>query len=484
MEGGCLYWSLPPSSPLDRPGEFAPTPERKRAGFTGKARDTLYAAGVVSEIEWGKNGVVVTGTLPGTSPEAYQLLADSSGEIMSRIWDRVSKYCKRKLNRPNTLGWFYVWEKQSRGALHVHAYLGGSPAEFSLDELQVIGGLITDWWIETLRKIGDENGVNMFLNSESGDDWTNCPEVYKKGQDVKPLKHSVARYFSKYASKNAASERGATFDGDKDGFPTPKRWWGRNQIISNLIKKWSWEYKIDCANPLDVPLNELVHESLQVYQDGCHTDCHTDLYKGIDKAKTDFWEVIKEVKVSTGKGEIKINKSICNGITSTYLYSPQNYTEVFSQITELNSVITQLAESSTERMIPWDERKPIEKKEVEKPFLKWDKDLLRGIDPTDGKTIWDFERYFQYEDWKLMQDPWWHNETWRMANEETEWMVKTWEVYLNDLRTLTKQNEYELRFGNQGPDREFGLWEEVAARTAIHEMMMAYMDETKAIPGA
>ena len=80
-----------------------------------------------------------------------------------------------------------------------------------------------------------------------------------------------------------------------------------------------------------------------------------------------------------------------------------------------------------------------------------------------------------------MQDPWWHNETWRMANEETEWMVKTWEVYLNDLRTLTKQNEYELRLST-------GLIEKLASgrrsplETAIHEMMMAYIDETKAIP--
>ena len=466
---------LPPSSPLDRPGEFPTKPERRRAGFTVKARDTLYAAGVVTEIEWGKNAVLVTLTLPGTSPEAYQLLADSSGVIMSRIWDRVSVHCKRKLKRKPTLGWFYVWEKQARGALHVHACLAASPEDFNIDELVSIGNLMTNCWAETLRKIGDENGVNMFYNAETDIDWSDRPDVWQL--DVMPVKYSVARYLSKYVSKNAASERGSTFKGDDDGFPTPKRWWGRNQVISELIKKWSWEYQIDCANPLDIPLNEMVHESLQVYGGGCHTDCHTDLYKGIDKAKTDFWEVVKKVKIYTGKSVIKVNRTICNGITSTYLYSPQNYVEVFPQLTEMRSVFDSLAESSSERMIPWNERQSIEK-EVEKPFLKWDKDLLRGIDPTDGNTIWDFERYFQYEDWKLMQDPWWHNETWRLINEETEWYVKVWSSYLDELRDMNKQNEYEYRFGNQGKAREIGLWEEVAAQTSIHEMMMDYLRES------
>ena len=77
-----------------------------------------------------------------------------------------------------------------------------------------------------------------------------------------------------------------------------------------------------------------------------------------------------------------------------------------------------------------------------------------------------------------MQDPWWREETFRMADEEIEWSAKVWQIYLNELRTLTKQNEYELRFGNQGKARELGLWEEVAAQTAIHEMMMDYLAES------
>lgn len=361
-------WFLGVPSPLDRPDEFPTKPERKKAGFTAKARETLENAGVVAEIEWGRNAVLVTCTLPATGFEAYKLLADSSGKIMSRLWDRLSVHCKRKLNRPARLGWFYVWEKQKRGALHLHACLAACPQDFTGEELLSLGEKVTQWWFEILRDIGDENQVNMFLNTETGIDWSDSPQNWQS--DVQLIKKSIARYLSKYASKNAATERGATFDGDSDGYPTPSRWWGKNQVISRLIRKWSWDLSLDCANPLDVPLNEIVHDSLRLYPGNCHTDrhtechtntpdchtgchtpspgCHTDCMTGVDKSRTDFWELVKD------------GRTICNGITSTYLYSPQNYTEAFSQVVEMASVISSLVESASERMIPWDVRLPPE----------------------------------------------------------------------------------------------------------------------------
>lgn len=183
-----------------------------RAGF-GKisTRNTLsrYAKTLVREsgaiLDNGplRSLVFLTGTLPGSTPEALQALSAWSGWVVQTL----SQWIRDNAPRAQYLG---VWEYQKRGALHVHICIRAESA------LQA-NRLRWRWkarWIKVLDSLEKRSGVDMYARLEGGS-WRDSKWVTQA--DAQQVEKSVARYLSKYLSKGAGKARRRCED-------PPSRW--------------------------------------------------------------------------------------------------------------------------------------------------------------------------------------------------------------------------------------------------------------------
>jgi hypothetical protein len=161
----------------------------------------------------------ITLTLPGSGLKAYQTLADWSGYAANRvktwIYDTLQKY--------GDIYWFYVWELQKRGALHMHLCVY-CPFEECYRKIE---DGIKDAWISVLGSIEKKSGVRMFL-SEEGIDWRSNSQYIQV--DCQRVRQSVSAYFAKYCTK----EKGVSEEHIENGI-RPSRWWGCSRKLLSLL---------------------------------------------------------------------------------------------------------------------------------------------------------------------------------------------------------------------------------------------------------
>lgn len=207
--------------------------------FGRNARHTLLEAGSVTQ-RWAgsvSNCVIITLTLPGSTEEAYATLAAWSGYIGDRL-------CRRLRNAGTECRWFYVWELQRRGALHMHLCIASQSAEYSLH----LGEDIVDTWWSALDDVGSKSGVDLFLH-RSG---TKCTARRFWQADIQQCKRSVAAYFSKYASKETRSAQKGV-NGKAVVHPYhPSRWWGCQRILRGEIEEERLKLTIEGVTENDV----------------------------------------------------------------------------------------------------------------------------------------------------------------------------------------------------------------------------------------
>ena len=206
---------------LLRRGKFAPgwglTPRLTR--FTLRGRRTILRAGGAMDSLPGRRAAI-TLTLPGSGYPAMQALADYSGYVANRlktwIYDQFPEGCKPL--------WFFVWELQKRGALHIHLCV-------SCPDDRVFYRIkrgIKDQWISILEAVQLRSSTPMFL-SPKGFDWR---KRKKKIQvDFQGVRKGVAAYFSKYATKGSQAVQGHIEDGLR-----PSRWWGCSRSLLQLLR--------------------------------------------------------------------------------------------------------------------------------------------------------------------------------------------------------------------------------------------------------
>lgn len=187
--------------------------------FGAYARHTILEAGAVASRGTGHfgRGVEVTLTLPSSSFRAFRALSQWSGYAVNRILQAVRR-------RRSDIEWFYVWEVQKRGALHLHMALSGA----STQELLRAGRAVRKTWFRVLADIGAKSGANMFLRR--GGRGNNTYKEFLKGNRVAEIRKSLAAYFAKYVSKEAKSNVSGSV---VHSYP-PSRWWG---ISRSLLKK-------------------------------------------------------------------------------------------------------------------------------------------------------------------------------------------------------------------------------------------------------
>lgn len=187
----------------------------KKTSFGRNARHRILEAGSVMDTMYGKNVVEVTLTVPGNTREIFRTVANWSGWIMNRITQVVRRFDK-------DTGWFYVWENQLRGALHIHFAIGSS----NLPDALKLAEKIKCKWFKCLLELQEKANVDAFKTSY-GWTWRYKPEVWKF--HILPVYKSVAAYFSKYCGKRTTKD-----DRDDKGF-CPARWWGSSGSIKRGI---------------------------------------------------------------------------------------------------------------------------------------------------------------------------------------------------------------------------------------------------------
>jgi hypothetical protein len=184
--------------------------------FTSLAKRRLREFGALVDDGPLRNCVFLTGTLPGSTPRAFQAIAEWSSWIVSRLsqWFR-DRY-------PGSV-FFGVWEYQRRGALHMHVCVRCPTLEESTR-------LKCAWkrrWIALLDGVGRKSGVDLF-ERRNGDTWQRQRWIVRT--DAQTVEKSVARYLSKYTSKGAGKARGKYVY-------SPARWWFASQSLANCARE-------------------------------------------------------------------------------------------------------------------------------------------------------------------------------------------------------------------------------------------------------
>lgn len=203
----------------NRPGWGNPP---KITRFGAYARHTILEAGAVASRGAGldRRGVEVTLTLPSSSYCAYRAICDWSGYLVNRVLQAIRRH-------KQDIDWFYVWEVQKRGALHLHMALSGD----CQSELLRLGRKVRKTWYRALVEVGRKSGANMFLRG--GGRGNNTYREFLKGNRVAEIRKSLAAYFAKYVSKESGRKTGK---GVVQKY-YPSRWWGISRKLLSRVKK-------------------------------------------------------------------------------------------------------------------------------------------------------------------------------------------------------------------------------------------------------
>lgn len=196
--------------------------------FTRQSGQKLRECGAAIDIA--SEGILercreVTLTLPANHEKAFKALADYSGYAINRLFQPI----RRKYG--SECHWFFVWEYQKRGALHIHiCVFHECPCT-----CKEIAEKLIEQWHTILCDISEKSGTCLFTD-KSGKACT----IRKNHQNhTAPIQKAVGSYFSKYAGKLESKQAWYC-----QKYPV-SRFWGSCQAIKNIIKENSLRYDLD-----------------------------------------------------------------------------------------------------------------------------------------------------------------------------------------------------------------------------------------------
>ena len=239
---------LKESSPAKKDRGLKPgwgTLGRQDRTFNAGTRHALLECGAVVDMWHGKRAIVLTGTLPGSTNEANEVLAAYSAYVVNRL----NQYCRRLVD--GELWCFYVWEWQKRGALHIHYCLACSDRA----ALSRVCAGFRDFWFSLLLQLSEKSGVDLFRRASGG----SCREQKNKlHADAQFVQKSVAAYFAKYAGKNYHSEVSKHLKSRRLNRYVPSRWAGWSRPVSRAMKSCRWSFEIEGdRRSIERKLNEI-----------------------------------------------------------------------------------------------------------------------------------------------------------------------------------------------------------------------------------
>lgn len=215
----------------------------KPTSFTRNARHRLLEAGAVIDNACGLNAWEITCTIPGSTDEAFRAVAENTGWIMNELTQII--------RRKKCQWWFYVWELQKRGALHLHLLIADPERD-----LMALGNLLESRWWGLLQSLSRRLNVDIFAKSKT-QTWKEQPSVWQS--HIAPIQKSVAAYFAKYAGKGSSSL--TKYKGFRKVY-TPSRWWGSSSTVKAAITEGRQKYSIEVSRTLSKDLVAHIKEFL------------------------------------------------------------------------------------------------------------------------------------------------------------------------------------------------------------------------------
>jgi len=251
-------------------------------------------------------------TLPANTREAFECLAAYSSYAVNRLFQMLRR------RYPDVNYWFFVWEFQKRGALHLHI------AHYHPDECEgmLIGNLLIEQWHKILCDISDNSGIWMLSDQHVGD--YGIKDFYQ--YHTQPVRKSVAAYFAKYAGKASKSEENS-YVRDHTKTLSPKRYWGSSFQIKDIIKENSYTSLFDVHS--ETVAMERYQEVLSVLLE----------YKVLSFQEYSFCKEIEFHQEYGFKGKRdrkKFRKVIAEGFRQTFYFDWKDYQDLFGKLKDFD----------------------------------------------------------------------------------------------------------------------------------------------------
>lgn len=207
----------------------------KPTSFTRDARHRILEAGTLFDrkLAGDYQGYFATFTLPGSRLEAYDAISRWSGYIANRVLQVVRDRAKGAL-------WFFVWELQRRGALHMHLFLA-LPRQVPPSDIEQ---RLRSTWYRALSSVADADSVDMFGHQDG--DYCTASQYWQF--DFQPVIRTPAQYISKYVGKSAYTPgRDAEMEEGKPVY-FPHRWWGMCRELKRLVDEYRFRVCMDAVD--------------------------------------------------------------------------------------------------------------------------------------------------------------------------------------------------------------------------------------------
>ena len=222
--------------PLSKVVGFATCKVSKAKNFGAKQGHKIRESGAALDILCDgqpSKARVVTLTLPADTYEAKKALAAYSGYAVNRIFQPVRR------DYPECNNWFFVWEYQKRGALHLHIAIYHDDREIS----EEIGNKLIETWHDVLTDIGFKADCCMFTSKKKD----RCT-IRSLHQNVnQEMKKSCGGYFSKYAAKGENGKERIKMERWSKLY-SPSRFWGSSQSIKVIVRENSFSFSLELLN--------------------------------------------------------------------------------------------------------------------------------------------------------------------------------------------------------------------------------------------
>ena len=235
---------------------------------------------------------VVTLTIPSSEISAFKAISDYSGYAVNRLFQLVRR--DYKLSH-----WFYVYEHQKRGALHLHICVYHLDPEISKE----IGEKLCSKWRDVLADISERSGVNLLFSRG----FNRVCDIQDMQLDNQSMRLGCGAYFSKYASKTSGRYVDDINSVNARKYP-PSSFWGRSRELSRMCDEYS--YSIKYEGQTDIDSESLQIEALQILSQFKIVLSHSFAFK-------------KEIELSERNGSGTL--TICEGFSQVFYVSPDDY---------------------------------------------------------------------------------------------------------------------------------------------------------------
>jgi hypothetical protein len=229
---------FPPNLDIIRKKEtlpkIIPIREYKPKSFTKISGQRLRECGAAMDILSGgrlEECYEICLTLPANHESAFAAIAKNTYFATHRIFSYIKKLYGGEVS------WFYVWEYQKRGALHLHIAVHHKAAML----LPTICSNIKHAWFRVLQDIGKMSDCCMFTDKSM----KKCVMPDRWQMHSAQIRKSVGSYFSKYAGKEESKQSHYC-----QKYPI-SRFWGSSKLIKKAIAENSVEAVWDFQGNLE-----------------------------------------------------------------------------------------------------------------------------------------------------------------------------------------------------------------------------------------